>query len=170
MRRLALLVAVLLAGAAAADDSKKSTGQETKEAGQAAAGDTKQGAQNATDWSKQQGDKAATSAQEAGRDAQAQTNQAQGSAQQATNEAHDRMKKDSFDIDGKISRASASQLTIQRDNAPAATLHVDKATKIEVDGQHASAKELKPGQDVKASFNLKGDKPTAVDIKAEKQK
>jgi hypothetical protein len=170
MRRLAVLVAVLLAGAAVADDSKGSTSEETKEAGQAAARDTKQGAQNAKDYSKEQGDRAQDSAHQTNQDMHSQANEQRRSDQQATSDARDRMKKDSFDIDGKISRASGTQLTIQRDNAPAATLHVDKLTKIEVDGQHASAKELKPGQDVKASFNLKGDKPTAVEIKAEKQK
>jgi hypothetical protein len=38
---------------------------------------------------------------------------------------------------------------------------------VELDGNVARLGALRPGQDVKASFNLKGDKPMAIEIKAD---
>lgn len=197
MRRLAVMAALLLAGPAMAQTG--STAEETKEAGQAAARDTKEKAKQAKEWTKEQNEKAEQraetkekkaeqraenmeqSAEQRAQAAEQKTEQkadqmgtasssTQADASERTEQARDRMMKDSFDIEGKISKASGKQLTLQREGAPAATLHVDKTTKIELDGQQASMTQLKPGQDVKASFNLKGDKPTAVEIKAEQQK
>jgi hypothetical protein len=76
--------------------------------------------------------------------------------------------KNNFDLDGKVAEVSADKITIQRNELPAATLHVSKNTKVEVDGEKASIGQLKRGQDVKASFNLQGDKVEAVEIKADK--
>jgi hypothetical protein len=76
--------------------------------------------------------------------------------------------KNNFDVDGKVAEVSANKITIQRNELPSATLHVSKDTKVEVDGKKSSMQELKRGQDVKASFNLHGDKAEAVEIKADK--
>ena len=65
---------------------------------------------------------------------------------------------------------SADKITIQRDDLPAVTLHVSPSTKVEVDGKKAAAGQLKQGQDVRASFNLRGEKPEAVEIKADAMK
>ncbi|WP_242360828.1 MULTISPECIES: DUF5666 domain-containing protein [Anaeromyxobacter] len=78
--------------------------------------------------------------------------------------------KDNYEVKGKIEAVTASSITVRRDELPAAKLSVDHNTKIELDGQHVAASQLKQGQDVKASFNLKDDKPLAVEIKAEKMK
>ncbi|WP_242342571.1 DUF5666 domain-containing protein [Anaeromyxobacter terrae] len=78
--------------------------------------------------------------------------------------------KDNYEVKGKIEAVTASSITVRRDELPAAKLSVDRNTKIELDGQHVAASQLKQGQDVKASFNLKDDKPLAVEIKAEKMK
>jgi hypothetical protein len=78
--------------------------------------------------------------------------------------------KNNFDVDGKIQKVSQNSITVAREGLPAATLNISKDTKIELDGEQASMKQLKQGQDVKASFNLKGDKPEAVEVKAEKMK
>ncbi len=96
-------------------------------------------------------------------------------AQQAGGEAAQRpgamapepMKEGAFDISGKVSKVSKGAITLTREKATAATLHVDSRTRIEVDGTQARLSELKPGQDVKASFNLKGDKPMAIEIRAQ---
>jgi Cu/Ag efflux protein CusF len=185
MRRLAVMTAaaLLAAGTATADDRVGSTSQETKEAGQAAARDTKKAGNQAKDWSKEQGQKAdqkadaagdrmQTTAQESNRTAaspdQRPATDAQARQADTKDQARDQMKKDSFDIEGKVSKVSAKQLTLSREDASMATLHVDRTTKVEVDGQQAKLSQLKPGQDVKASFNLKGDKPTAIEIKADK--
>lgn len=79
-------------------------------------------------------------------------------------------KKD-FDVDGKVSHASAGEITIERKGGlPPATLRIGSGTKVEVDGKHASAAQLQPGQDVKASFNLRGGTAEAVEVKAGKPK
>jgi uncharacterized protein DUF5666 len=76
--------------------------------------------------------------------------------------------KDNFEVKGRIESVSASAITVRREELPSAKLRVDPNTKIELDGQHVSASQLKQGQEVKASFNLQDDKPMAVEIKAEK--
>lgn len=77
--------------------------------------------------------------------------------------------KKNFDVDGKVRQAAAGELTIERkDGLPPATLKVGSGTKIEVDGKRASAAQLQPGQDVKASFNLRGSTAEAVEVKAKK--
>lgn len=76
--------------------------------------------------------------------------------------------KDNYEVKGRISSVSASSITVRRDELPAAKLRVDRNTKIELDGEHVSAAQLRQGQEVKASFNLQDDKPMAVEIKAEK--
>jgi hypothetical protein len=78
--------------------------------------------------------------------------------------------KKNFDVDGKVAEVSPTTITIQRNELPSAKLHVSKDTKVEVDGKKSSVQELKRGQDVKASFNLQGDKVEAVEIKADKLK
>jgi hypothetical protein len=77
--------------------------------------------------------------------------------------------KKNFDVDGKVKHASASEVTIERKGGlPPMKLKVGSDTKIEVDGKRASADQLQPGQDVKASFNMKGETPEAVELKAKK--
>ncbi|HEX9306188.1 MAG TPA: hypothetical protein VF894_01780 [Anaeromyxobacter sp.] len=76
--------------------------------------------------------------------------------------------KKNFDLDGKVQQASKDEITIQRDKLPPATLHVAPGTKVEVDGKASSVDQLQPGQDVKASFNLRGGTAEAVEIKADK--
>ncbi|HEY6100514.1 MAG TPA: hypothetical protein VIW03_13850 [Anaeromyxobacter sp.] len=78
--------------------------------------------------------------------------------------------KDNYEVKGKITKVSTNTVTIARDELPPATLIVSPSTKVEVGGEAASVKQLKAGQDVKASFNLEGSKAEAVEIKAEKAK
>lgn len=116
---------------------------------------------------------------EARKDANEKVNEAQGTGSSADpsmprRAAGDEKKhplfegKQNFDIEGRIQAASKSSITVRRDELPAAKLNVDRNTKIELDGEHVSAAQLKPGQEVKASFNLQNDKPMAVEIKAQK--
>ncbi len=75
--------------------------------------------------------------------------------------------KKNFDVDGKIQKVSKSSITISRtDGLPPATLGVAKGAKVQLDGNDASISQLKPGEDVKASFNLDRAQPAAVEIKA----
>jgi hypothetical protein len=78
--------------------------------------------------------------------------------------------KNNFDLKGKVAEVSENAVTIERKDLPAAKLHVSPNTKLEVDGKKATLHELQQGQDVKASFNLQGDKVEAVEIKADKLK
>jgi hypothetical protein len=78
--------------------------------------------------------------------------------------------KDNFDMKGKLSKVSHDSITIAREDLPAATLKISHDTKIEVGGDKATAAQLRQGEDVKATFNLEGDKPVAVEIKADKPK
>lgn len=78
--------------------------------------------------------------------------------------------KENYDMDGKVKSASSDSITIERkDGLPPATLKVGANTKVEVDGKRSSAANLTPGQDVKASFNMSGDKAEAVEIKADQR-
>jgi len=77
--------------------------------------------------------------------------------------------KHNFDVDGKIKKVSKSSITIARtDGLPPATLGVAKGAKVQLDGNDVSMSALKPGEDVKASFNLDGSQPAAVEIKAKR--
>jgi len=169
MRKLiVMMAALLLAGTAAADDQKLgSTGQETKEAGQAASRDAKAGADKMGDQTRATANDARERTGDAMRDQNTGADTTRD-AQASHDQARDQMKKDSFDIKGKVSKVSPNSLTLHRDDATAATLHTDANTKVEVDGNTARLSQLKSGQDVKASFNLKGDKPMAIEIKASK--
>jgi hypothetical protein len=74
-----------------------------------------------------------------------------------------------FDVEGRISKVSKDKITITReDNLPAAELAIASNTRLEVDGETASAAQLREGQEVKASFNLRGETPVAISIEAEK--
>jgi vacuolar-type H+-ATPase subunit H len=77
--------------------------------------------------------------------------------------------KDNWDVKGTIQSVTKTSIIVRREELPAAKLNIDKYTKIELDGDHATTALLKPGQEVKASFNLRNDKPMAVEIKADKK-
>jgi flagellar biosynthesis component FlhA len=77
--------------------------------------------------------------------------------------------KDNFDVKGRIQSVNARSITIQRDNLPPAKLDLDRNTRIELNGDRVSATQLRAGEDVKASFNLRNDKPLAVEIKADRK-
>jgi vacuolar-type H+-ATPase subunit H len=77
--------------------------------------------------------------------------------------------KDNWDIEGTVQSATKNSITVRREDLPAAKLNIDKNTKIELEGERVMATQLKPGQEVKASFNLRNDKPIAVEIKADKK-
>lgn len=55
-------------------------------------------------------------------------------------------------------------ITIARDQAPAATLHVADETRIVVDGRVARLADLRPGDDVRAVFDFDRSTPVAIEI------
>jgi hypothetical protein len=144
-------------GASAADAAK-----ERSEAADATKQEVRGEAKEAQRSMESAADRAATGAKDTARDAQAR-------ASSAGEQLHPLFEgKKNFDVDGKVQQASKDQITIQREGLPAATLHVSKDTKVELGGEKASTQQLRPGQDVKASFNLRGDRAEAVEIKADK--
>jgi len=158
MRKLAMIAlgaAALLAQGVRAEDAAKerkeaydATREQVKQEGREAKGEVDRSAQKTRDAMKdEKGDKQAAS----------------GEKKHPLFEG-----KDNFKLDGKIQKVSKNSITVQRDELPPATLMISPNTKIEIGGEHASTQQLKPGQEVKASFNLKGEKPEAVEIKAEK--
>jgi hypothetical protein len=167
MRKLALAGAVAAAalfaqGARADDKADTKAEQKSREA----AGEVKKGATRV-----EPGDRAVHGSGPASAN---ERNEARGSTgMQARSDKAEKKHplfegKNNFDIEGKIQKASAQSITISREELPAAELKVSGNTKIELDGEQVSAQMLKPGQDVKASFNLNKDKAEAVEIKAEK--
>ncbi len=76
--------------------------------------------------------------------------------------------KSNFDIDGKVAKVSNDAITIDRKDLPPATLAIAHGAKVQLDGNDVSVRQLRPGEDVKASFNLDKDKAEAVEIKAKR--
>jgi hypothetical protein len=76
--------------------------------------------------------------------------------------------KHNYDLDGKVQKVSNDSITISRDDLPPATLTVSHGTRVQLDGDDVSIERLRPGEDVKASFNLDKEKPEAVEIKAKR--
>lgn len=76
-----------------------------------------------------------------------------------------------YDIEGRISSVSGDSVTITREDAglPAAELSIASNTKIELDGNTASAQQLREGQQVRAKFNLQREQPVALELSAERQ-
>lgn len=169
-----LAAAALLAQGARADDAAKerreavdATKEQVKQEGREAKAETKEGAEHTREWTKTQANKADRKMDETRADMKRDSSDRTAAAGQE--KKHPLFEgKDNFKVEGKIQRVSSDSITLAREELPAAKLRISKDTKVELDGQQVSAAQLKQGQDVKASFNLKDDKPEAVEIKAEK--
>jgi hypothetical protein len=161
------LAAVALSWASAAqaaDDAAK----ERREAADATKEQVKREGREAKTEAREQSQHAKESAGQAADRTRAEGSQARAGGAGAEKKHPLFEGKNNFDVSGKVAEVSASSITIQRNDLPSAKLHVSTNTKVEVDGQKASVQQLKRGQDVKASFNLQGDKAEAVEIKADK--
>ncbi|HEX9291867.1 MAG TPA: hypothetical protein VF904_20295 [Anaeromyxobacteraceae bacterium] len=71
-----------------------------------------------------------------------------------------------YEVSGKLAAVNPDkgEITIQRDRLPPALLKVEDQTRIQVGGRQSSIAELKPGGDVRASFNLSGRRPIALEV------
>jgi hypothetical protein len=161
-----LAVAALFAqGAYAADDPAS----ERREAADATREQMKQEGREAKQEAREAGAEMRQEAREAGAEMKQEGREARAAAQAGQEKKHPLFDgKDNFEVEGKVQKVSKNSITVTREDLPAATLTLSRHTKIELDGDQVSATRLKPGQDVKASFNLRGDKAEAVEIKAEK--
>ena len=83
--------------------------------------------------------------------------------------------KQPFEVEGKVQSVSGDgllgmemdSLTVAREDAPAATLHVDEKTQITLDDRPAKLEDLREGDEVKVAFDFDGDRPVAIQIAAE---
>lgn len=77
-----------------------------------------------------------------------------------------------FEIKGKVESVSggvlgvARNVTIARDEAPSAVLHVADETRITVDGKVSKLSDVRQGDDVRALFDFDGSMPIAIEIDA----
>ncbi len=160
MRKLAVLAAVLTAATAWGADYKQPVAKSPRSAQASPAR-----SQAATGSGAAQTNDSANA--NAGDNANAN---ATPNAQDREKAERDRLSKDDFSLKGTVARVSGRSVTVNRDNSTPATLEVDSATKIEVDGKAAQLSAVKPGDDIKASFNLRHTRPIAVDLKASSKK
>ncbi len=77
-----------------------------------------------------------------------------------------------FEVTGKVQGVGEGllgmgrSLTIARDEAPPAVLHVADETQVTVDGRISKLAELRPGDDVRAVFDFDKSTPVAIEIDA----
>ena len=174
--RILMMMGLLALPLAASSDDKTSTREESREAAQAAGDDVKEAGQDAKESARETSREARQEMKDAGSTGSATAGEMRDESRAGSQASADRMKQgpfadaNNFEVKGKLHKVSKSSVTIRRDEdkLPPAKLNVDRQTKIEVDGEQATWAQLKQGADVKASFNLRDDKPMAVEIKAEK--
>jgi hypothetical protein len=65
-------------------------------------------------------------------------------------------------VQGKVARASDTEVEIRQADQPAITLRVGPSTAVTVDGRRASAAQLQPGMEVRASY---GADRTAIEVR-----
>src|SRR5512138_613727 len=174
MRKLAIACALAAAALFAQGARAESTGDKVKQGASDAAGATRKTGER---W-REAGDRALNGHGSAG-----SSNQKAEEAKSPMNgDAHNRTAqntkaekkhplfdgKHNYDLDGKVQKVSKDSITISRDDLPAATLSVSHGTRVQLDGDDVSIERLRPGEDVKASFNLDKEKPEAVEIKAKR--
>lgn len=69
-------------------------------------------------------------------------------------------------VSGTVAQASADEVRVDSANQPGMRLKVNGATRVTLDGKDASAAQLQEGTQVRASYAVVGDQPTAVRIEA----
>jgi hypothetical protein len=178
-----IVLAALLALAWARDVRAQGTQEARQEAAEDVREAKKDAAEKATDARREAGKEvreaeqdvaetrqdASKDVREAERDASQERSQGQASTQ-GERRKHLFEGKQNFDLDGKVQRVTGRSITITREELPPVTLRIEKYTAIELDGEKAARTQLRQGQDVQASFNLSGDKPVALELKAETNK
>ena len=79
---------------------------------------------------------------------------------------------EAFEVDGTVRKVERNKITLSRKDLPDVKLEIEDQTKIQVDGQQVTAGQLKDrlrmGDQVQARFQLDGDEPVALELKAQK--
>lgn len=76
---------------------------------------------------------------------------------------------DNYEIDGTVASVDAGrgQITIAREDVPAATLTVAPDTRVRVDGEVAALSAIQPGSEVRATFNVARQTPLAIELEVD---
>ncbi|RKH49611.1 hypothetical protein D7Y23_16140 [Corallococcus sp. AB050B] len=75
--------------------------------------------------------------------------------------------KHAFDLEGTVKAKDGDDITLARkDTLPEVKLDVRDQTKVTLDGKAVKASELPEGATVRAKFQLEGDDPIALELKA----
>lgn len=69
-------------------------------------------------------------------------------------------------VSGTIAQVSTDEVRVDSANQPGLRLKVNPSTKITLNGKDASANQLQEGSQVRASYSVVGDQPTALTIEA----
>jgi hypothetical protein len=81
-----------------------------------------------------------------------------------------------FEVKGKVKSVGegllgmGESLTVARDRAPSAQLHVADRTRITLDDRPAKLSDLREGDEVRALFDFDGGTPVAIEIQAKPAK
>ncbi len=76
-----------------------------------------------------------------------------------------------YEMDGRVQAVGggllgARSVTVAREDAPAAEIHVADHTRIVLDGRESRLSDLRPGDDVRVVFDFDRDSPVAIRIDA----
>lgn len=74
-----------------------------------------------------------------------------------------------FEVKGTLEKRTATALTLRRPNLPAAVLSLRPQTEVLVDGKKAQPRQLEHGVQVRALFQLDGEKIVALRVEAKSE-
>ena len=71
-----------------------------------------------------------------------------------------------FMLQGHVAKVSRDAIVVRRDGLPEAKLRLAAGTRIRLDEADVAPTELREGQEVRATFNVEGSTPLAIEIQA----
>ncbi|WP_043410817.1 hypothetical protein [Archangium violaceum] len=71
-----------------------------------------------------------------------------------------------FSVTGTLKGEAGEEITLARQGLPDADLDVRDQTKVMLDGKKVAVKDIPEGAQVRAKFQLEGEEPVAVELKA----
>lgn len=87
-------------------------------------------------------------------------------SKKATGDGENFLAEDAFEVKGTLKKRTAGALTLSREHLPSAVLTLRPQTQVFVDGKKAQVKQLEDGVEVRALFQLDGEKAVAVRVEA----
>ncbi|WP_242342287.1 hypothetical protein [Anaeromyxobacter terrae] len=96
---------------------------------------------------------------------QQSTQQAQQAQQQASRQLTQQQRLVSRGeqiLGGQVKQATANQVVVQPPSGDPMTFQITNRTRVQIDGQQASAAQITPGEDARVAYEMTGTQPTAV--------